>query len=79
MIATTITEHVFNQGLEKGIEKGKIEGMMQGIMQGMTQGMIQGKIDLLENQFLQKILTKKQFEKAVKPLRIKLKEIMGAA
>ncbi|WP_207688190.1 hypothetical protein [Desulfonema limicola] len=60
MIATTITEHIFNQGEIKGEIKGKIKG----------------KIELLENLFIEKVLTRKQFEKAVAPLRQQLKELM---
>jgi hypothetical protein len=65
MIATTISEHIFNQGEIKGKIKGKVKGK------------VEGKIELLENLFLQKILTREQFEKAVEPLRLKLKELMS--
>jgi len=61
MIATTITEHIF----------------IEGKTEGKTEGKIEGKIELLENLFFEKVLTRKQFEKAVAPLRQQLKNIMG--
>ncbi|QTA82231.1 Uncharacterized protein dnl_46080 [Desulfonema limicola] len=68
MIATTISEHIFLEGKNKGRSEGKAEGK--------TEGKIEGKIEILENLFLQKILTREQFEKAIEPLRQQLKELM---
>ncbi|QTA82233.1 Uncharacterized protein dnl_46100 [Desulfonema limicola] len=72
MIATTISEHIFLEGKNKGKSEGKAEGRIEG----KTEGKIEGKIEILENLFLQKILTREQFEKAVEPLRQQLKELM---
>ncbi len=83
MIATTISEHIFNQGEIKGkIEgeiKGKIEGEIKGKIEGEIKGKIEGKtegkIELLENQFSMGILTREQFEKMMDPLRLQLRKL----
>lgn len=68
MIATTITEHIFNQG--------KIEGKTEGKTEGKIEGKTEGKIELLESMYAQGILTKEQFDNAVAPLRRELKEFL---
>ena len=58
-IATTITEHIRHQSE----------------IQGKTEGKIEGKIEILENLYIQGILSKERFEEMVAPLRKKLSEI----
>jgi len=62
-IATTITEHIRHQS------------EIQGKIQGKTEGKIEGKIEILENLYIQGILSKERFEEMVAPLRKKLSEI----
>ncbi len=92
MMETTITEHIFNlgeiegkrkgeiEGIRKGeiegIRKGEIEGIRKGNIEGIRKGNIEGKIELLEKFFLDGVLSKKQFENVVAPLREQLKNLI---
>ena len=60
--ATTISEHIWNEG--------KMEGKMEGV--------IEGQIKILESLYLSAVLSKEQFEKMVDPLRKQLEKIQCA-
>ena len=64
-IATTITEHIQHEAKELGKIEGKIEGK------------ILGKIENLETLFHEKIISQEEFEKRVKPLREKWKQLLS--
>ncbi len=61
--ATTISEHIRN------------EGKIEGIIEGEIKGEIKGQIKILEDLYLTKILTLEQFEMMVNPLRKRLQDI----
>ncbi len=65
--ATTISEHIWNEG--------KIEGKMEGKMEGVIEGEIKGQIKILESLYLSTVLSKEQFEMMVDPLRKQLEKI----
>lgn len=71
MIATTISEHIFNQGLAKGEAEGEARGEVRG--------KIEGQLSMLETlrQFGQ--VTDEQFERMAGPLRQKLQELTTTA
>ena len=69
--ATTISEHIWNEGKIEG----KIEGKMEGKMEGVIEGEIKGQIKILESLYLSAVLRKEQFEKMVEPLRKQLEKI----
>ncbi|KPA13758.1 hypothetical protein MHK_006033 [Candidatus Magnetomorum sp. HK-1] len=58
-LATTISEHIWNDANKKGEKKGEVKG----------------KINLLETLFQQAVLTKEQFEQLITPLRKKYQEL----
>ena len=62
MIATTISEHIFNQGMIEGEAKGKVEGQLS----------------LLETLHQIGLLTDEQFHNMARPLRQKLAEFAGS-
>ena len=61
--ATTISEHIWNEGKMEG----KVEGKMEGV--------IEGQIKILESLYLSAVLRKEQFEMMVEPLRKQLEKI----
>jgi hypothetical protein len=61
--ATTISEHIWNEG--------KVEGKMEG----KVEGVIEGQIKILESLYLSAVLRKEQFEMMVEPLRKQLEKI----
>ena len=65
-IETTISEHVFNQGLVKGKLEGKAEGE--------AKGEVKGQIKLLETLYQEGLLTAKQLKAKIEPLRHKMRE-----
>jgi hypothetical protein len=66
-VATTISEHIRNEG--------KIEGMTEGLAKGKLEGQIQ----ILENLYVSGILNREQFEIMVQPLRKQLEEIQSGS
>ncbi len=62
-IETTISEHVFNQGLVKGKSEGKAEGE------------VKGQIKLLEILYQEGLLTAKQLKAKIEPLRQIMREL----
>jgi len=82
VIETTISEHVFNQGVLHGIMRGKAEGKTEGKAEGKAEGEIRGKIESireqianLENLHNQGILSKQQTDMMLIPLRQKLNDL----
>ena len=69
--ATTITEHYFNEGKIEGEIKGKIEGEIEGEIKGK----IKGKIENMEELYRFGILSKKQMEKMIAPLKQQLQSL----
>jgi len=67
LVETTISEHIFNQGILHGKAEGKTEGKAEGI--------IEGQLAVLETLFRQGILSEEQTEYMTAPLRQKLKEL----
>jgi hypothetical protein len=65
--ATTISEHIWNEG--------KMEGVIEGKMEGVIEGEIKGQIKILESLYLSAVLRKEQFEMMVEPLRKQLEKI----
>jgi hypothetical protein len=65
-VETTISEHIFNQG----IIKGRIEGEINGE--------IKGEIKLLEKLYKQGVLSETQFKKRISPLRRKLEKLTSS-
>ena len=63
MIATTISEHIFNEGKAAGEIKGKAEGKLEG------------KLEMLENLYIFGIISKEQYEKMMIPLREELRTV----
>ncbi len=59
MIATTISEHIFNEGKAVGKAEGKAEG----------------KLEMLENLYIFGIISKDQYEKMTVPLREELRTV----
>jgi len=62
-VETTISEHIFNQGLIRGEAKGE------------ARGQIKGQIKLLENLYQQGILSEDQMRQMTDPLREKLRTL----
>ena len=90
LIETTISEHIFNQGLAKGkaegiaegISKGKAEGIAEGISKGKEEGVTEGlfkgleqQIALLDTLHQQGILSELQFKTMLLPLEAQLKAL----
>ncbi len=67
MIATTISEHIFNEG--------KAEGKAEGKLEGKAEGKLEGKLEMLENLYLFGIISKEQYEKMTVPLREQLRSV----
>ena len=76
--ATTISEHIWNEGKIEGKIEGKVEGKMEGKMEGKVEGVIEGQIKILESLYLSAVLRKEQFEMMVEPLRKQLEKIQCA-
>ena len=80
-VATTISEHIRNEGRIQGISEGKIEGKAEGKIEGKAEGKIEGKaegqIQILENLYLVGILNQDQYDRMVQPLRKQLQEIQS--
>jgi len=70
VIETTISEHVFNQGVLHGILQGKAEGEIRGEIRGIRE-----QIANLESLHQQGVLSKQQTELRIIPLRQKLNEL----
>ena len=72
--ATTITEHYVNVGWNKG----KIEGEIEGEIKGEIKGKIKGKIENLEEFYRFGVLSKKQMEKMIEPLKERLQNLQSS-
>jgi len=72
--ATTITEHYVNVGRIEGEIKGKIEGKIEGEIKGK----IKGKIENLEEFYRFGVLSKKQMEKMIEPLKEQLQNLQSS-
>jgi len=70
VIETTISEHVFNQGVLHGILQGKAEGEIRGEIRGIRE-----QIANLESLHQQGVLSKQQTELMIIPLRQKLTDL----
>jgi hypothetical protein len=90
MIETTISEHIFNQGLAKGkieglaegVSKGKAEGKAEGIAEGVSKGKAEGKAEGLEQQIMllkalheEGVLSKSRLKNLLLPLEAQLKAL----
>jgi len=78
VIETTISEHVFNQGVLHGIMRGKAEGEIRGKAEGEIRGEIKGireQIANLESLHQQGVLSKQQTDLMIIPLRQKLNDL----
>jgi len=71
MIATTISEHIFNEGKAVGEIRGKAEGKLEG----KAEGKLEGKLEMLENLYIFGIISKDQYEKMTVPLREELRNV----
>ena len=72
-VATTISEHIRNEGRTEG----RTEGMKKGITKGMVKGKLEGQIETLENLYLSGILNREQYESMIQPVRKRLQEIQS--
>lgn len=70
-VATTISEHIFHEGVLKGKAEGKAEGE--------AKGQTKGQIELLEMLYQNGVLSEEQFQSMVRPLRQKLSELAKSA
>ena len=86
LIETTISEHIFNQGLAKGkiegIAKGKAEGIAEGVSKGKAEGKVEGKVEGLEQQIIllkalheEGVLSKSRLKNLLLPLEAQLKAL----
>ena len=80
-VATTISEHIRNQGRIEGINEGMTEGLNKGKLEGKIEGKVEGKVEgqiqILENLYLVGILNQDQYDRMVQPLRKQLQEIQS--
>jgi hypothetical protein len=78
LVETTISEHIFNQGLAKGkaegIAEGKAEGIVAGKVEGMTEGLEQ-QIALLKTLHEEGVLSKSRLKKLLLPLETQLQAL----
>jgi flagellar biosynthesis/type III secretory pathway protein FliH len=65
--ATTISEHIWNEG--------KVEGKVEG----KAEGKAEGKVEMIEEMYRVGILTKEQLEKMLEPLKQQLKAIQDCS
>jgi predicted transposase YdaD len=82
MIETTISEHIFNQGLAQGKAEGKLEGRMEGKQEGRMEGEMKGKQEGLEQQIAllktlheEGVLSKSRLKKLLLPLETQLQAL----
>ena len=82
MIETTISEHIFNQGLAQGKAEGKLEGKQEGRMEGKQEGRMEGKQEGLEQQIAllktlheEGVLSKSRLKKLLLPLETQLQAL----
>ena len=76
-VATTISEHIRNQGRIEGINEGMTEGLNKGKLEGKIECKVEGQIQILENLYLVGILNQDQYDRMVQPLRKQLQEIQS--
>jgi flagellar biosynthesis/type III secretory pathway protein FliH len=80
-VATTISEHIRNQGRIEGINEGMTEGLNKGKLEGKIEGKVEGKVEgqiqILENLYLVGIHNQDQNDRMVQPLRKQLQEIQS--
>ncbi len=82
-IATTISEHIFHQGLlegeargeAKGEAKGKAQGEAQGEAKGKAEGEVNGQIKMLDMFHQLGLISDEQYQLMMHPLRQKLAEL----
>jgi len=74
MIETTISEHIFNQGLAQGKAEGKLEGKLEGEMKGKQEGLEQ-QIALLKTLHEEGVLSKSRLKKLLLPLETQLQAL----
>lgn len=74
LVETTISEHIFNQGLAKGHEAGKEEGKAEGITEGLIQG-VEQQMALLRTLHQEGILSESQLKNMLSPLEMQLKTL----
>jgi len=67
-VETTISEHIYNQGIVKGRAEGQAEGQ--------AKGQIEGQLAVLEHLYQQGILSEAQRKSMTAPLRQKLNDLM---
>ena len=86
LIETTISEHIFNQGLAKGkiegIAEGVSKGKAEGIAEGVSKGKAEGKAEGLEQQIIllkalheEGVLSKSRLKNLLLPLEAQLKAL----
>ena len=74
MIETTISEHIFNQGLAQGKAEGIAEGETEGKKKGIAEGLEQ-QIALLKTLHKEGVLSKSRLKKLLLPLETQLQAL----
>ena len=74
LVATTITEHYYNEGMIAGQIKGKEEGKEEG----KKEGIIEGEIKNLEKMYQFGVLTEAQYNQFMKPLKEQLQRLQAS-
>jgi flagellar biosynthesis/type III secretory pathway protein FliH len=74
LIETTISEHIFNQGLAKGKAEGIAEGVSKGKVEGKAEGLEQ-QIMLLKALHEDGVLSKSRLKNLLLPLEAQLKAL----
>ena len=78
-VATTISEHIIIENEKtmktKWLKEGEKKGVKKGEKRGEKRGETKGEINTLKKLYRQKILTKEQYERRVKPLRKQLESL----
>ncbi len=74
LVATTITEHYYNEGLIVG----RIKGREEGRKVGKKVGIIKGEIKSLEKLYQFGVLTEAQYNQFMKPLKEQLQRLQAS-
>ncbi len=74
-IATTISEHIFHEGLLQGKAEGIAEGIAKGEARGEARGEIEGQIKMLDMFHQLGLVSDEQFQLMIQPLRQQLAEL----
>lgn len=74
-IATTISEHIFHEGLLQGKAEGIAEGIAQGETRGEAKGLLEGQIKMLDMFHQVGLVSDEQYQLMLQPLRQQLAEL----